>query len=127
MDKIIVSGLRIYAFHGVNEDEKEKGQPFELDITCSLDLSQPCASDRVEDTVSYAQIIKLVKKVMTERSYDLLERTAQAVIDEIFAAFPKVQKIDLLLKKPRAPILADFEWVGVSLTRERNKFGGKNK
>lgn len=119
MDKIIINSLRVYAYHGVNQDEKEKGQPFELDITCSLDLSVPCQSDRVEDTVSYAQIIKLVKRVMTELSYDLLERTGQAVIDAIFESFPQIQEVDLLLKKPRAPILADFGWVGVSLLRKR--------
>lgn len=119
MDKIIIKGLRIYAFHGVNADEKEKGQPFELDITCYLDLSRPCASDRVGDTVSYAQIIKRVKQVMTDHSHDLLEYTAQTVINSLFKTFDPVQQVDLLLKKPRAPILADFGWVGVELSRTR--------
>ena len=33
MDKIMIRGLRVFAYHGVNPEEKEKGQPFELDIT----------------------------------------------------------------------------------------------
>lgn len=119
MDKIIIQGLRIYAYHGVNPDEKEKGQPFELDITCHLNLKQPCHTDCVEDTVSYAQIIKLVKGLMTKGPFDLLERTAQTVADGILEHFSAISQVDVLLKKPRAPILADFKWVGVAISRSR--------
>lgn len=119
MDKIIIKNLRIYAFHGVNVDEKEKGQPFELDITCHLDLSQPCHTDSVDHTVSYAQIVKLVKKIMIADKYDLLEKTAQVVADSILDTYEEIQKVDLLLKKPRAPILADFGYVAVEISRGR--------
>lgn len=119
MDRILIQGLRIYAFHGVNADEKEKGQPFELDLTLHLDLSKPCQSDRVADTVSYAQVVKLVKRLMAEQSFDLLERAAQFTVDGILDAFVQVQQVDLVLKKPRAPILADFQWVGVEISRNR--------
>lgn len=119
MDKIIIKDLRVYAFHGVNEDEKIKGQPFELDITCHIDLSKPCVSDCVDDTVSYAQIIKLVKKEMTAQSFDLLERTAQYICDKILEQYKTIEQVDILLKKPRAPILADFGYVAVEISRKR--------
>lgn len=48
MDKIHIRGLRLYGYHGVNDYEKRKGQPFELDITLYADLSRPCATDNVE-------------------------------------------------------------------------------
>lgn len=41
MDKIMIRGLRVFAYHGVNPEEKEKGQPFELDITLEADLRRP--------------------------------------------------------------------------------------
>lgn len=121
MDKIHINALRIHAYHGVNPDEKEKGQPFELDITCHLPLAIPCRTDCVEDTVSYASIIKTVKRLMTEQSFDLLERTAQAVADGILDTYPSIQQADIVLKKPRAPILADFGWVGVEISRMRQQ------
>lgn len=123
MDKIIIKDLRIYAFHGVNADEKEKGQPFVLDIDCHLDLSKPCETDNVDDTVSYAQIVKLVKRLMLAEKYDLLERTAQVVADGILAQYPSIQRVDIGLKKPRAPILADFGYVGVEISRGRQTNG----
>ena len=41
MDKIIVNGLKLYAYHGVNPEEKEDGQLFILDITAFLSLYVP--------------------------------------------------------------------------------------
>lgn len=123
MDKIIIKDLRIYAFHGVNIDEKEKGQPFELDITCHVDLSLPGRTDMVDDTVSYAQIVKLVKTLMLAEKYDLIEKTAQVVADGILEKYPTIQCVDVLLKKPRAPILADFGYVAVEISRRRKTNG----
>lgn len=53
LDQIQIRGLRVYAYHGVKDSEKEKGQPFELDITLWTDIRRPGASDRLEDTVNY--------------------------------------------------------------------------
>ena len=46
MDKILIRGLRIFAFHGVNPEEKEDGQLFIIDLTAALDLREPCETDR---------------------------------------------------------------------------------
>ncbi|MCC8022775.1 MAG: dihydroneopterin aldolase [Clostridiales bacterium] len=119
MDKIIIKDLCVHAFHGVNPEEREKGQPFIFTITCYLDLSRAAASDAVEDTVSYAQVIKLVKRTATARANNLLESTAAQTADAILQAFPAVKRVDVLLKKPRAPILADFGYVAVELIKER--------
>ncbi|MBR3768028.1 MAG: dihydroneopterin aldolase [Clostridia bacterium] len=120
MDKIIIKGLKLFAYHGVNEEEKIKGQNFELDITVWLELEKPCETDNVEDTVSYAKIIKKVREVFTAEKYDLLEKAAQVVSDAIFAEFPKVSESEILLKKPEAPIRADFNYVAVEIRRKRN-------
>lgn len=55
MDKIIIKGLRLFAYHGVNPEEKEQGQDFVLDIAVSVNMNRACSSDDVEDTVSYAK------------------------------------------------------------------------
>ena len=48
MDKILIRGLRIFAFHGVNPEEKEDGQLFIIDLTAALDLREPCDAVRQE-------------------------------------------------------------------------------
>lgn len=119
MDKIIIKGLKIYAYHGVNPEEKTEGQNFILDIICTSDLSKPCVSDNVDDTVSYAQIIKLVRKIFTSEKYDLIEKAAQIVADRILDSFPAAEQVTVTLKKPEAPMKADFEYVAVEITRSR--------
>ncbi len=119
MDKIIVRNLKIFAYHGVNPEEKENGQNFVFDIDAFVDVAAACESDNVEDTVSYAQIIKETVRVFTAEKYDLLEKAAQVVADALFERFAKIRALRILLKKPEAPIKADFEYVGVEINRER--------
>ncbi|MGN1202347.1 MAG: dihydroneopterin aldolase, partial [Eubacterium sp.] len=78
-----------------------------------------CYSDNVEDTVSYAKVIKTVRRAVTEEKYDLLEKVAQVTADTILAEYPEVFSVDITLKKPEAPVKADFGWVGVQISRER--------
>ena len=49
----------------------------------------PCKTDNVDDTVSYAKIIKTVRRVAQSEKNDLLERVAQRVADELFLEFDK--------------------------------------
>ncbi|MBO5897272.1 MAG: dihydroneopterin aldolase [Clostridia bacterium] len=120
MEKIIVKGLRLFAYHGVNPEEKVDGQNFVLDITACLDADLAKATDNVDDTVSYARIIKTARAVFTERSYDLIEVAANKVGVEIMNTYPKLQQVTVLLMKPEAPIKADFDYVAVeeTITRE---------
>lgn len=120
MDKIIVKGLKIFAYHGVNPEEKVDGQNFILDITADVDLSLPCESDNVDDTVSYAKIIKEATRIFTSQKDDLLERAAKRVADGLLAAFDKINSVTILLKKPEAPIKADFDHVAIEITVGRD-------
>lgn len=116
MEKIIIKGLKLFAYHGVNPEEKENGQNFVLDITAELDADTAKQSDDVDDTVSYAKIIKTARAVFTEKSYDLIEVAANKVGTEIMRTYKKLQKVTVLLMKPEAPIKADFEYVAVEET-----------
>ena len=64
-------------------------------------------------------IIKETAKIFTCQKDDLLERAAQRIADGLFERFDKIQKLRILLKKPEAPIKADFEYVAVEIFRER--------
>ena len=116
MDKIVIKGLRIFAYHGENPEEKEKGQPFVLDLTLYKDLSLPGATDDLNDTVNYSRVAKTATRVMLAQKDDLIERAASRVAEAVLAEFP-VREVTVRLKKPRAPIAGDFEYVAVEITR----------
>ena len=119
MDKIMVNGLRVYGYHGVNEDEKQKGQPFVIDLIAYADIEKACKSDNVEDTVSYAKIIKTIKACFNQHNFDLLEALAQFLCDKLFEDFEMIEQLQICITKPRAPILADFDSVAVEIFRAR--------
>lgn len=119
MDKILIRDLTLFAYHGVNPEEKENGQHFRLDIDLHVNMNKACRSDDVEDTVSYAKVIKTVRRVFTAGKYDLLEKAAQVTADAVLEEYPEVFRVDIVLKKPEAPIKADFGWVGVAISRDR--------
>ncbi len=119
MDKIIIKNLELYCFHGVNPEEKTDGQIFAFDIEAEVDLSVPCKTDFVDDTVSYAKMIKTVRRVAQSEKNDLIERVAQRVADALLDEYEKLSAVVVTVKKPQAPIKADFDYVAVKIERKR--------
>lgn len=121
MDTIYLKGLELFAYHGVNPEEKRDGQTFVLDLTLRADLSAAKKSDRLCDTVNYAAVRKTVQRVFTEKSYDLIERAGEVVCQAVLEEFPRVRAVTLLLKKPEAPMNAKFDYVAVELQKTREE------
>ncbi len=119
MDKITIKNLKLFAYHGVNPEEKENGQNFYLDIDYYVNIAKACHNDKIEDTVSYAKVVKTARAAFTAEKYDLIERAAQVVADSILDGFDEIFRVDIILKKPEAPVKADFDYMAVSISRER--------
>lgn len=119
MEKIIIKGLKLFGYHGVNPDEKKNGQNFFLDITLHINLTNACYSDDIDDTVNYSTVIKHISAVFTEKSFNLIEAAAQYIAGSLLNEFKAVMQIDISLKKPEAPVKADFKYVGVEISRLR--------
>jgi dihydroneopterin aldolase len=64
-------------------------------------------------------VVKVVRSAFTEHKYDLIEKAAQVVSDAIFDNFPEIFRVDITLKKPEAPVSAEFDYMAVSISRER--------
>ena len=124
MDKLYIKGLELFAYHGVNPEEKRDGQTFLLDVTLAADLTAARRSDDLSDTVNYAAVRKTIQRAFTAQSCDLIERAAQPVCEAVLREHPRVESITLLLKKPEAPMNAKFDYVAVELQLSRPKGKG---
>lgn len=120
MDKIIIKDLHIYAYHGVNIEEKIKGQNYYIDVTAEADLRRACHTDDLDDTVSYSKMVKRINFAFTAEKYDLIEKAAQEVADILLREFPKLQAVEVTVRKPEAPVKADFGFVAVAIRRTRD-------
>ena len=120
MDKIEVKNLKIVGRHGVFDFERFQDRTFELDLVLFLDLSKASKSDNLDDTIDYAEIIDVVIKEFTKKNYNLIEAVAGSIISRLFKEF-NFHKVKVRIRKPHAPIDAEFDSVQVELERENEK------
>jgi dihydroneopterin aldolase len=120
MDKVIIKGLHIFAYHGVNPEEKVDGQNFIVDTIIYADIERACFTDNLDDTVNYAKVVKVITAAMTDQKYDLIEKAAAKVAEHLLDLSKKINAVEVTVKKPQAPINAEFEYVAVEITRTRS-------
>ena len=121
MDCIRIKNLEVKARHGVYEFERKKDGTFELDIEIYLPLEKSGQSDKLEDTIDYDNIVSVATKAFVEKDYNLVEAAAESVCEKLLDAL-NVAKVILRVRKPHAPINADFDTIEVELIRKNEHF-----
>ena len=115
MDQINLNGLAVYAYHGVLEEEKAKGQTFYLDFVLQFDTS--CCHDAVEETVHYGEFAQCATDFCQGHRFDLIETLANALCAHLLSSYPKLEALTVTVHKPEAPIPLPFGDVSITLTR----------
>ena len=82
--------MSFYAYHGHLPEERKVGQKFFADLTLYLDLRDAGMRDSIRYTLNYKSVYQLVKEVMEERRYKLLEALSQNILSTVFEKFPIV-------------------------------------
>ncbi len=118
MDEIRIDDLEIFARHGVYEQEKIDGQLFYINAVLHTNLQKAGRSDDLLDSTHYGEICETIKSVMIENRKNLIEAIAEKITTVIFEKFPLIEKIELEIRKPYAPITIPFRSVSVKIFRE---------
>lgn len=118
LDRIDLTGIGGWGFHGVHDDERENGQRFVIDVSLGLDLSAAAAADNLGLTVDYGDLAEGVHEVIAAEPRQLIESVAQRVMD-LCLGYPPVLWASVTVHKPMAPIQVPF--ADVSVTIERRK------
>jgi 7,8-dihydroneopterin aldolase/epimerase/oxygenase len=114
---IEISGLSLYTRHGVSEAERDLGQRLVFDVVFELDGCDATVTDRVEDTVDYADVCEQVALAAQERSYKTLERLCTAVADRLSQRYG-AESVRVKAAKPEPPIPLPVEEVSVEVWKE---------
>jgi dihydroneopterin aldolase len=114
---IEITGLSLYTHIGVSAAEREVGQRLLFDIRIDVGESDATETDRVEDTVDYAEVCQLIALVAQQRSYRTLERLCTVVADRIIDEFG-AEAVWVKAAKPEPPIPLTVEEVSVEVWRE---------
>ena len=116
-DKIILKGMIFHAYHGIHEWEKSSGQKFIVDIEIFKNLSAPGKTDSIEDTIDYSDIFIEVKRIMENKSHNILESVAELIASTILSMY-SIKNIKVKIKKPEIKIQdAKLDYVAVEIFR----------
>lgn len=124
-DQIVIAGIRGIGHHGVFEHERRDGQEFVVDVTLDLDSSTAAASDDLADTVHYGEVAVAVHALITGEPVDLIETLAERIADACLA-FGRVERVEVRVHKPSAPIPIPFDDVELRIVRGRTQHGNRD-
>lgn len=112
--------IKFYAYHGVAPQETLVGNTFIVDLKLTVDFSRAMETDKLEYTVSYADVYSIVKDEMKIPS-KLLEHVCARIVKRIFCEFSTVDEIEIKLSKQNPPMGADIESAGVSMIATKSE------
>jgi 7,8-dihydroneopterin aldolase/epimerase/oxygenase len=119
-DEILLEGMRFYAYHGVNPEERALGQRFMVDVTLVVDLRRAGQSDDLTDTVSYSAVYKVVRGIVEGEPRQLIETVAEEIATAILTEFLPVERVTVTVRKPEVPMKGSMlDAAGVRITRSR--------
>ncbi|WP_407050131.1 dihydroneopterin aldolase [Methyloraptor flagellatus] len=118
-DRILLTRIATYAYHGVFPEEEKLGQRFYISLDCRLDLKPAGTTDEWERTVSYDQLADIVVKASTDKRFHLIEALAETIAAEILARFPAIEQVIVRVDKPAAPIPTVLDGIAIEIDRRR--------
>ena len=110
MAKILVEGIKLYAYHGCLKEEGKIGGNYIVDVCIEADLSKPSATDKLNDTIDYSIVYQIVKSEMAVPSH-LIEHVAARIVNKLKTTFSKTKSIEVKVTKLNPPIEGEVEKV----------------
>jgi 7,8-dihydroneopterin aldolase/epimerase/oxygenase len=117
-DRISLTGITAFGHHGVFISERQHGQRFVVDVSCTLDLSVAASSDDLEQTIDYGALAQAVAADIERDPLNLIEALADRIALTCLR-YDAIQCVEVTVHKPQAPMPVDVADVAVTLTRSR--------
>ena len=114
-DLLVLEGMSFYGYHGETQAERTLGNRFHVDVEIRMDLSMAGRSDDIADTLDYARTFTLVREVVEDQQYNLLETVAAKVAARMLAE-PGVESVRVRVGK-QPPIPGSIERCSVIIER----------
>lgn len=121
MDKIILSGMTFYGYHGVFPEENKLGQKFIVDAEVYVSLKEAGRTDDLKHSINYADIYTVVKRIVEEQQYSLIEAIAEQIAQDTLKGWSQIAEVMVRVVKPNPPIAGHYDSVAVEIRRRRDE------
>ena len=115
MAKVLVEGIKLYAYHGCMDEEGKVGRTFVVDVSMEADLKKSSESDKLSDTIDYVKVYEIVKEEMAIRS-KLIEHVAKRIYIHLRKKFPQIKSAEVKVTKLDPPINGIVESASVIIS-----------
>ena len=117
-DRISLTGITAFGHHGLFDFERDQGQRFVVDVSCTLDLAAAASADDLTQTIDYGALARAVAADVERDPLNLIEALADRIALTCLRYEP-VQCVEVTVHKPQAPMPVDVADVAVTLTRSK--------
>ena len=117
MDEIRIDNLEVFAKHGVFPEENVLGQKFLVSAVLHTDTRPAGRSDELTASIHYGEVSAFITEFMQKNTYQLIERVAESLAEELLLHTEHLEMLELEVKKPWAPVGLPLECVSVKITR----------
>ncbi len=117
LDEIRIENLKVFAHHGVYEEENLRGQYFYVNTVLYTNTRPAGKADDLTQSTNYGEVCHFIHDYMQNNTFKLIETVAEGLAEEILLRFPLVQSLDMEVRKPDAPVGLPFESVSVKIHR----------
>jgi len=118
LDRISITGLRVWGRHGVFEYERASGQDFVVDAVLWVDTTPAAAADDLTLTADYGAIATRLAEIAGGEPVDLIETLASRLADACLTD-DSVREVDITVHKPQAPVGLPVSDIAVTIHRSR--------
>jgi dihydroneopterin aldolase len=118
-DRIEINDLRVTGTHGVLPEERDRAQPFSVDIVAWVDMEAAQQSDDLADTVDYGALAQVAADIVAGRSYRLLEALSGRLANALLIVDPRLEAVEVTVRKLRPPLPLHVGSTGVKVRRAR--------
>jgi dihydroneopterin aldolase len=116
-DVLRLEGMRFFGHHGCLADERSAGVHLDVDVEVRTDTREAARTDRVEDTIDYARLVEMCRRVVEDGSYHLVETVAERLAEGLLEE-PKVASVRVRVAK-RPPLAVAVDRFSVTVERRR--------
>lgn len=109
--RLFLSGIRASGHHGARPGEKDGSQEFVVDLDLDLDV----AADDIEATADYRGVTEVVRGVIEQRRFDLIETMVREVAAAVLT-IDHVTRVTAVVHKPNAALRLEIDGVAAATT-----------
>jgi dihydroneopterin aldolase len=120
-DKILLTGMIFFGYHGTLAPENELGQRFVVDVELRCDLRPAGEADDLALTVDYSQVHEQVRAVVEGPPLKLTEAVAERIAQAILGEHELVEAVRVKVTKPNVRLGSTvLDGSAVEIFRERH-------